>query len=217
MLTQASFVDLVKSQFAMYESIANGVFWNGVRASKSSWMGLSNFNPKKQLTTAADSVYAGLQMMADSYISQFSEEVRKQAVTEKKVFLAAVRQILNATNVQVLQEIKSESLKQVNRQIEHNPIFAQLNLKRMDSIGRGYNALYSIELSARHFTVLVSLERDYVRFKAQGIKQVDIMRDDIRIKTIELEDLHSEETIKLFHPNSKLRIEAHVTETQSNG
>lgn len=216
MLSDAAFLNLAKSQFDMYASVANGIFWNAIRTSKTGWMGLSNYDPKRELTAASQKVLAGFEMLADSYLAQFSDEVQKRAVVEKKVLLTSVRQTLNATNDQVLREIKAESLKQVNRQIERNPVFAQLNLKRMDSVGRSYSALYSVELSARHFVVLVSLERDYVRFKAENIALVNIMRDDVTVKTAKLEELHSEEVLKLFHPNSKLRIEAHVTETKSN-
>lgn len=217
MFDKDQFGSLVKSQFAMYESVANGIYWQAERNGKSNWLGLSRANYATELSKASNSLLRGIENLTDSYIGHLTGEAYANARLFRAGYINSVIAITESSNRQVLAEIRKAALKSSIGVIEDNPIFAQLNLKRMDSIGRSRSASESIYLTSRHFAILVALQSDYVRFKHENIAFVDIVNKAEVMKTVSVDDLMQDDVLKLFHPNSNLRIQAHVTQTQLNG
>lgn len=217
MLDKDQFAGLIKSQFAMYESVANGIYWQAVRNAKTGWLGLTKANYSAQLAKASNSLLHGIENLADGYVNQFTGEAYANARLFRSGYINSVMAIMETSNKQVMAEIRKGLLKNSIGVVENNPIFAQLNLKRMDSIGRSRSASESIYLTSRHFAILVALQSDYVRFKHENIAFVDIVSKTHVINTVLVDNLMQEDVLKLFHPNSNLRIQAHVTQTQLNG
>lgn len=214
MLDKDMFAELIKSQFNTFESVANGIYWIAIRQSKFNWMGLSKYNPQRELKSSAESLLRNVETMADSLIGQYQKEAREIALEQKAGFLKAIEMTLAASINSVLKEIRAESIKKATNQVQNNPVFAQINLKRMDSVGRSYNASYQVYLTSRHFAILVALQSDYVRFRLDKTALVDVIKANEVIKTISVEEMFSEGVLKLFHPNSNLRTQAHVTKTE---
>jgi hypothetical protein len=211
------FAGLIQSQFTMYEGTVNGIYWQAIRDNKSGWLGLTKTNYSALLSRASNTFLRSVENLADLHVQTLKGEARENAMLFKGGFIQTIMNTVEHSNRQVLDEIRASSLKVSTNTIESNPVFAQLNLKRMDSIGRSRSASKSIYLTSRHFALLVALQSDYVRYKNENIERVDILKDAQVLTTVLVDELMQEDVLKLFHPNSNLRTRAHVTQTQLNG
>lgn len=201
MLSRDEFIGIVKTQFDSFQTLANQIYWANLQKAKND----SLYDPKLELQRASSNFLLNLEFMASNYMKD-NGHTNQATFVEFDTLMNNARALLTIAVREVTNQMKLDNIKATYRIREENPVFAELSIKRKDMLGRSYNVSYALEIALKQFHVMVALKSDYAQMKAQNIERVRIVKQDKVVLVANTSELMSDEVLKLFHPNSDLRI-----------
>lgn len=204
MLSRDEFIAIVKAQFDSFQTLANQIYWANLHRAKNTL-----YDPKLELQRASSGFLLNLELLANNYIRD-KGQTSQVVFDEFEILMNNARALLAVAVREVTNQMKMDSIKSNYNIKEESPVFAELSIKRRDTLGRSYNVSYALEIALKQFDVMVALKSDYVQMKAQNVERVRILKQEEVIQSVGIDELFSKEVLALFHPNSNLRIQPDV-------
>jgi hypothetical protein len=202
-LDKDKFVGEVLMQYELFEHIANNAYTLSTHANGA--MATIRVNDYKFMLRKAGETFLKLYVAS---VRDVSEEMTVGRIIGDDA-IAKMNKLINAVIKNVGTQIQKDQIRK-SMNVLSTPVDSQLMMKAQDSVGRSYSASYTVKVITRQFAVLASLFGDYRLFTMHEIEKVDIKNSKGEtIKTVLTADLLNEENIKLFHPNSNLKVVGH--------